>query len=293
MNINEIHKNGFVIYKNFFSDDEVNELKEFAKEYKNNLDHQGCPSLLKHSEYFFCNEKIFNLLKDIFKTNPIYFGDSNFLTGSQSQSGNMTFHKDSVDRLNFSLSDWQSPYTVIRVAIFFLDHSKYSGAISFRKKSHMGDRFKRTKLIKSPLIFLIDFIELIFGISVYASTKPNDLVIWKLTTDHAANSNALKFSINKAITKFTNWIPSFLKLPKFKGERLGFVATFGIRDHHLERYIRYLKTRNYMLDHWKNSNYQNKTKVGLYDLEDVGKEVSSKFDYFKSKAHDNWKPIDN
>ena len=36
---------------------------------------------------------------------------------------------------------------------------------------------------------------------------------------------------------------------------MAFFMTFGIRDHHLERYLRYLRTRTYMVEIWQNSEF--------------------------------------
>jgi hypothetical protein len=237
-------------------------------------------------------------MSELLSGEPVYFGDAGFLGGKADNSGSYTYHKDSVDRDDYSKPDWTSSYTVYRVGFYLSDHSIKSGSIAFRKKSHEKSFFMRFNFHKykilTPLLYAIDFIDLIMGKSVYSASSSRDLLIWKLTTDHAANAGALKFARSRAITRFTNWIPNNFRIPPFEGDRLGFVATFGKSDAHLHRYVEYLKTRKYMVLKWMNTDYKGLDRIGLYKLLDVPDSINKSlgFDELLNSASDAWKPFD-
>jgi hypothetical protein len=56
-------------------------------------------------------------------------------------------------------------------------------------------------------------------------------------------------------------------MAKEEGERVGIFFTLGLDDHHLQRYIAYLKTREYMVEIWK---------TVRFDVNDVQEAVKGK-----------------
>jgi hypothetical protein len=110
------------------------------------------------------------------------------------------------------------------------------------------------------------FTDLTKGKKVNAPTEPGDIVIWYLTTTHSGNAKRFKF-FNSPVLAFDGTksfrsmlyfriqkYASFL-LQKSEADRIALFLTYGIKDHHLDHYLKYLKTRKYAIKMWRNSPY--------------------------------------
>lgn len=293
----QFEKDGFLIIRDFFTRAEVEDLLKVAGRWEDYLAEPKCISSYAGSESIFSNTRLHSLVKNLIGDEPIYFGDGNITPNVEQYKyteGDGMLHKDCIDRNDYTKPDWQSRYTSIRLGIYTNDHSDCGGGIAFRRGTHkkplIQDKFYRRK----PLIYLTDFLEMIFGKTVYANVKPGDLVIWKLTTDHAGNASCFRFLKNRAITKFTNFIPKIFRKPQLTGLRVAMFVSFGANDNHLDRFISGQKKRIYQVESWLASKYENSAvngHLGVFKLRDVGSELRDmEPDELKRSLTTNWQP---
>ena len=89
------------------------------------------------------------------------------------------------------------------------------------------------------------------GRTVYLATALGDLVVWNLRTTHSGNGLLLRFlrSLHLDPGRAASLPRSFMA--KEERERVAIFFTLGLDDHHLQRYIAYLKTREYSVETWK------------------------------------------
>jgi hypothetical protein len=257
--IDFFHKRGWLIIKNLFTKDEVADLREkVILSHQQNLrgDLLSNPYL---SQIIF-DDRIVSIVGKLLGTpDPVYFGDSNFQYGHQGAVG---FHKDNPDKFDGDAPDWKSPYTIIRLGIYTQDHKKHSGCLALRDKSHT---MVSTRIGKPFL----------------AATEPGDLVIWTLRTSHSGFGKRLRVLPNLFIrTGLYRFLPEFLFLPEEKLRVALFLTYAKSLDNHLERYLRYLKTRTYMVDIWQNSSYPPEIKskaeqagLRVLDLHEEAKQI--------------------
>ena len=227
-------EHGWVQVRNVFDKTQIESFRKVAKGLES-VGHQG--DLLSYSETnsIVYDNHLVSIAKLLLDTNkPVYFGDSNVSIGNDFHRG---FHKDNADKLNASASDWQSPYTLLRMGIYTQDHKKHSDCLAIRDGSHKTVETEVGKPLNIP-------------------AEPGDVVIWNLRTSHSGNSNRLRFAPNYFLRyRYYRIMPDFMFLPRDR-ERICFFLTYGKeKDQHLERYIRYLKTRKYMVDIWCHSHY--------------------------------------
>jgi hypothetical protein len=163
----------------------------------------------------------------------IYFGDSSYQIGT----GLRGFHRDCIDRQFNSGPDWQSKYTLIRIGLYLQDHSRFSGGLKVKPRTH----------------------ERADGPSVFVNNQPGDLVAWSLKLLHSGNAVKLKWAPglridNQSIEKR---IPNFLKMEE-EQERISLFMTFAAESAHVDRYIQeYELKRPDTLAHLKCSMYDN------------------------------------
>jgi hypothetical protein len=83
------------------------------------------------------------------------------------------------------------------------------------------------------------------------------MVVWNLRTSHSGNGLLLRFwrSYHLDPGRAARLPPSLMA--KEERERLAVFFTLGLDDHHLKRYLEYLKTREYMVGLWKQINSNN------------------------------------
>lgn len=260
MNTSELfRKHGWVIMKDFFNDDEVAKIKAATE--RSVSENMGvdllCNPFLKHLTIL--NPKIISLVSELIQDAPVYIGDS---TISYNDMG-MSLHKDNPDKSSSQAPDWLSEYTVLRMGIYLQDYSSTSGGLILRDKSH-------------------NTVSRWSGKIVNVKSSPRDLIIWNLRTTHSGNAKRLKafpsLDLNPYVCKV---LPEglFLKAPQ---RRMALFLSYGKDDHHLKRYIAYLKTRKYAADRWKGmiidkEDFEYSKKIGLriWDLTDEAKKIDN------------------
>jgi hypothetical protein len=263
MNIaQEFNDNGWVILKNFFGPEEMKEIHRGVKESiskKIDADLLCNPYL---QDLTVLNPKIIKVVKELLGEDPTYIGDSNI---SINVLG-MSLHKDNPDRLHKEAPDWQSTYSILRMGIYLQDYEMHSGGLILRDKSH-------------------NYVSRWKGKIINVRTNPGDLVIWNLRTTHSGGAKRFKlfphWDINPYISRF---LPSFLFKPTH-GQREALFLSYGKDDHHMKRYIDYLKTRQYAVERWRAMVITNEIKqkaaqrgLKLKDLsEDISKIKNSDF----------------
>ncbi|OYU85253.1 MAG: hypothetical protein CFE24_02825 [Flavobacterium sp. BFFFF2] len=245
-NTSELKKNGWLLIKNFFDPSYCDELR--AACYESTAAGFGGTDLLsnKYLNSLFLHEKLMALLTELIGEKPIYFGDSTYQIASV-EGGILTgFHKDSMDRNNPEGLDWRPDYSLIRIGIYLQDHKNYSEGLVVRSQSH------RTTDLK-------------FGDKINVPSEKGDLIVWYLTTTHTGNAKRIK-GTDKALLMndsknniFGSLYRKYLKLKvqPSQTDRVAMFATFAKNDKHLERYLKYLKHRAYMVAAWKKCNYDN------------------------------------
>lgn len=222
--------NGYVVKRSVFS---VNEIKTFRErvyeQYKvdKNLgltfeavtSHSylrlanGCLLSKKNLYDILLDPRIIEFAREVLGSDRIvYWGDSSYQIGT----GTRGFHRDCVDKHDFSRPDWLSPYSIIRIGIYLQDHSKHSGGLKVKPGSH--EKAKRR--------------------SVFVNTMAGDLVVWNLKLLHSGNAVKLKLFSSLSIDHPTieNLVPSFLKKEQ-EQERISLFVTFASESPHLYRYI--------------------------------------------------------
>ena len=225
---------GWSLIKSVFSTAEVARFREIANQLK---DEQYSADLLGHplTRTILFDDRILSTVKQFLGTDDlVYFGDSSCTISKQ--PGSAHFHKDNPDKLNGNGPDWQEEYPVIRLGIYLQNHDRFSGALAIRDRSHKTNDLKA-------------------GSPFYVDNQVGDLSAWYLTTTHAGYSKRLKFAPNFFLnTSLYRFVPDFMFVPE-EQYRIAYFMTFGKKGPLLDRYLRYLKTREYMVQAWKKSKY--------------------------------------
>jgi hypothetical protein len=242
INTDAFWQNGYLLIRDVFSEVEIEELRKRILE----LVPYGCGEIL--SKPFLgkvlLDDRLLNIAQKILGGKPVYFGDSCCVIGNDS----FGWHKDNADRKDANAPDWQSKYTLIRFGLYLQDHSKHSGGLNVKARSHNSVSGEECR-------------------TVYLATRLGDLVVWNLRTTHSGNGLLLKFlrSLHLDPGRAAFLPRSFMA--KEERERVAIFFTLGLDDHHLQRYIAYLKTREYMVEIWK---------ATKFDTNDVQKAVRGK-----------------
>lgn len=204
------------------------------------------------------------------KEEIVYAGDSSFTINSK-QHG---YHKDNADRKDQNAPDWQSRYTILRFGIYLQDHERHTGGLNLREKSH-------------------NTVSLTHGKNIYVKTRPGDLAVWSLRTSHSGNGTLLKFPRwIEPTPQMKGKYPFWWKEAKPDRDRIAIFAALGLDDAHHDRYTEYLKTRAYMCDIWRKSEYDDETfaladKIGL-KVRDMRAEIDGDLNVGQYEA---WQPI--
>lgn len=248
----EIDKKGWILIKNVFSENEINRFREFVEKEKNHKGDLLSSNLLKD---IILDDRILNIFKESLGTDKLfYFGDSSFSIAAKGSG----FHKDSKDREKIDSPEFKDKnYSLLRLGIYLQDHSEHSRGLCLRSESHLYPTIDKGKIIN-------------------VKSEIGDVVIWKLTTTHSANANAISLFPNYPIhPKMIRFIPNFMRQKSIE-QRMAIFMCFGIEDNYASSYLNYLKTRQYAVTRWMNSNYSQQTidnmthkKVKVYDSFDI------------------------
>ena len=239
--------------------------------------------MFTHNELYkiILDERINEIAKLFLDETPVYFGDSSVTVHSVDNRISHGFHKDSPDRDDINAPSFKGEYSVLRFGIYLQDHVSHSEGLIVRSGSH---RFANTTT----------------GKKVIVPTEPGDVIVWYLTTTHSGNAKKLKSFKNlvvadDGVSRLQHFlyyrIPSFFVMPA-SNDRISIFFTFGKKDHHLNRYIKYLKGRDYAINTWKNSNWNSElirlSKEKNIELIDMPSEIKNISDELITQK-DNYK----
>jgi hypothetical protein len=224
-------ENGWTIVRGVYARDDIQRLREAAYWSRKNFggDLLANPRLRE----VLTDGNFVRIARQLLGTDQIvYAGDSAF-TVNGVQRG---FHKDNADRVDPNAPDWHGRYTILRFGIYLQDHHRHTGGLNLRHQSH-----------NTP--------DLTVGKNIYVRTRPGDVAVWSLRTTHSGNGTLLRFPKTYAPLphqhdKFPTWL-----VTRKDGDRIALFAALGLDDHHMHRYVDYLKTRTYMVDIWRRTRY--------------------------------------
>jgi len=254
VNLHHFKEKGYVLAKGVFSETEISDLRQRIQAVKakalasNDYLKDSChPELvlilgdllsnkeLEDLDYVIFDSRIIACVKQILGENIVYFGDSSVQTGE----GVRGFHKDNVTRYDINGADWQSDYTLVRIGLYLQEHSKSSGGLKLRVRSHCYPSHHRGKAID-------------------VKTELGDIVLWNLRTTHSGNNVRLKGLSNLCLhPRLEELIPEFLKIAG-QGERIAMFGTFGAASGHLDRYIENMVRRGDYHDYLKRAGFNKK-----------------------------------
>ena len=232
VNAKEYWDKGFTIVRGVYSKAEIADFRERSLGYVGKhggdlLSHPGLSSVITDGRLADVARQILG------RDDVVYYGDSLVAI----REGTPGFHKDNTDKFDAKAPDWQSPYTQIRLGIYLQDHHTHSGGLNIREGSH-------------------NKVNTTVGKVRQLRTRVGDLGVWNMRASHSAAGTILRWPLN-----FVQPHPDEVKrysprliAPK-DGQRIALFAAIGADDDHLKRYIEYLKTRAYMIQIWKRSNW--------------------------------------
>lgn len=194
-----------------------------------------------------CEPLIVDTARQILGGDPVYFGDSTVMRGTE---GGVGFHKDNTDRLDWNAPDWKAErYPFIRFGIYTQPHGKLPHGLDLRVGSHHHADFTSGKIVS-------------------AEVEPGDLIAWNGRTTHSGNSKIfrvtrrrLKPDLSKLFVRAVNrlggmpWL--FIDHPQ---ERVAIFTSYALEGPLLDRHIEYLKQREYAVERWKLSQWSNVTR---------------------------------
>lgn len=230
---------GWVIFRALFSVDEIDALRLLAcdqeqRAYEGDILSNPCLG----GGNFILDHRIVSVARALLRGDPCYYGDSSVSIDVRT----MGFHKDNPDRHDPQAPDWRGDYSQLRMGLYLQDHARHSGGLAIRDCSHMTvDHGK--------------------GEPIAMSSEVGDLVVWSLRTTHSGNAlRPRRFSRHFVPVKLARqlegrapWLARLTMMPLGVSERIALFASFGRRDSHLDRYLAYLKSRQYAVRCWQQS----------------------------------------
>jgi hypothetical protein len=233
VDVNHFNSCGYVIVRGVFSKAEIANLRQRVQDVKARaVTRNGYLTDPKHKElvlilgdllsnreladldYVIFDQRVVSCVKQILGPDLVYFGDSSVQTGE----GERGFHKDNVDRYDVNGADWQSDYTLVRVGLYLQDHSRLSGGLKLRVRSHCYPSYHQGKAID-------------------VKSDAGDVVLWSLRTTHSGNNVRLKGLTSLCLhPRLEAMVPDYLKASG-SDERIAMFGTFGAPSAHLDRYI--------------------------------------------------------
>ena len=270
MSRDQFDRDGYVIKRDVFSAAEIEELRTraYAAAARYGMD----PAQPSTTEGFFLpadlsalpelshlltDERVVSLARELVGDTPIYFRDSAVVLGGKERG----WHKDNrnADRFDPAREDWQGDYPLIRMGIYCEDHRRHSGGLSLRKGSHVYAPSLRTrrarlfwgavaKVRQGKLITTLASGMIAQGKPVHLDTGTGDVAAWSLRTTHSAHTQRLRILRNLKLPPFIeSRLPGFLFSPDER-ERVAIFITFAAPSAHTDRYLEWVKERDYFQD---------------------------------------------
>lgn len=230
LDVAEFWKNGYAILHHMYTPDEIQALREAA--YATN-DSGGDLLVRDGLREVITDGRLIRVAQKLLDVEEIFYAGDSSVTINSNQLG---WHKDNTDRLDGNAPDWDSRYTQLRFGIYCQDHMTHTGGLNLRVGSH-----KRKNLTQ--------------GENLYVQTVPGDLAVWSMRITHSGNGMLLKDpnAPFPAPTEQKDIAPEEVAPPD--GDRIAVFAHLGAVDSHGQRYADYLKTRTYMVNHWRKHPY--------------------------------------
>jgi Phytanoyl-CoA dioxygenase (PhyH) len=180
------------------------------------------------------DQRIVGAVGELLGGEPVYFGDSSVRMGA---NGMRAWHRDNVNRRKWRWGpDWHGSYPLLRCGLYMQDHAVHSGGLALRPRSH-DDMYRLPTLPK------------------LVESKAGDLIVWNLRTLHCGEVVRLRGASKLPLhPRLQTRLPASLRMPEDR-ERIVMFMGFAREDPHLEHYLAYLKTRDYMQGAWANSRF--------------------------------------
>lgn len=238
----DLDKNGFIHVKNFFTDDEIKILRNYAtksleKEKENAVD---VLSINETQDVLLSNKFLSFIANLIGENKTTYFGNSSIFYGKDLGLNN--FHIDARnDEESYSVD-----YPIYRVAIYLQNHKDFSGGIKFRLKSHkklLIRLFPIHELIKTLKKFVkngFPIKDIFFrGRICNMRSEQNDLIVWNMRTHHAGRFKLFKFFPSIAINPVLERIlPDFIFRKEEKKRFAYFIAFSKDQSEQFQRFYK-------------------------------------------------------
>lgn len=187
---------------------------------------------IRAHDFVLFDPRIVESVKQLLGPKLVYWGDSNVQTGE----GIRGFHKDNVDRYDATAPDWQSDYTIVRCGIYFQDHSRHSGGLKVRQKSHNYATHKKGKMVNIP-------------------SEVGDVLIWNLRTTHSGNNVRVRGMTGVCLhPRIEMKTPYALRAPE-QLNRISMFGSFGTPSNHTDRYIANMVNRSDYDPYFRNAAY--------------------------------------
>jgi hypothetical protein len=173
--------------------------------------------------------RVLQVARELLGGAPHYFGDSSLRVGKNGVRG---WHRDNVNRRRWRGGpDWHDPYPLLRCGLYMQDQAHFSGGLALRPHSNRSRRLTPTigKLVRA---------------------RAGDLVVWDLRTVHSGEVVRMRGLSRLALhPRLQTALPDVLRVPEER-ERVVMFMTFALPSEHLDRYVAYLQTRDYMREAW-------------------------------------------
>lgn len=257
-----LDKNGFTCVKNFFTDEEIRTLRNYAVKTLDTKDQNSVDVLsIDETREVLLSKKFLSFVSNLMgEKNTTYFGNSSIFYGKNLGLNN--FH---IDARNDEES-YSSNYPLYRLAIYLQNHKDNSGGIKFRIKSHkkLLIRFypfnEFVKTIKKFVKNGFPIKDIFFKGKIYnIRSQQNDLIIWNMRTHHAGRFKLFKFFPSVSINPYIERIlPDFL-FKKEEKKRFAYFIAFSKNQgeqfkrfykDNLERHKKQISNSKYLKDEY-------------------------------------------
>jgi hypothetical protein len=263
-------RNGYVVVRELFDVDEIQRLRATARAAIAEAEREGLiitsPGIegtIRHHagdllsipslRHALLDPRILEVVAELLGGEPVYFGDSSVRIG---KNGERAWHRDNVDRARLRGGpDWHDPYPLLRCGLYLQDQSRHSGGLALRPRSNRPGRVRPT-------------------LPMFVDARVGDFVAWQLRTVHSGETVRLRWLRSVPLSpRVQTRLPAGLRAPE-DGERIVLFMTFARPGEHLDRYLDYLKTRDYMQAAWGSSHFgpevlQEAARAGLQVIRPV------------------------
>lgn len=286
------HRDGYLVIPKAFSTNEVAAYRGYLEKALSGNESFLDSDLVADETMrsFVADGRLIDIARQLLGGTPVYFGDSSANRYEEAAPVG-TFHKDNTDRHDVDAPDWTGDYPLIRFGLYLQDHKRQGGGLLLRSGSH-------SKVFRNRKVEVIheEVIDWFTGKTRYVFSEPGDLVVWNMRLTHAGMGRFLKGPIKRPITERTQRvIPEFLHSTVAQ-TRFSMFASFAKEGSELDRHLQYLKTRRYMIDLWRKSDFPEEAFAQFE--KNGGKLLPMKQEIDAALAagqtlgqHDRWQPL--